>query len=77
MKVAQKRELELKRLVETRGIEIIRLSRWHYRIGPIHLWLAVGRWANEETGWHGKINRMSLGELLDRYSARVANSGLR
>jgi 16S rRNA U516 pseudouridylate synthase RsuA-like enzyme len=64
MRAAQRRETELKKLVETSGVEVIHLSRWHYRIGPIHLWLTVGRWQNEETGWHGKFNRMSLSQLL-------------
>ena len=61
-----KTEAELKKLVETGGVQVIHLSRWHYRIGPVHLWLAVGRWLNEDTGWRGKINRMSLSELLGR-----------
>lgn len=64
MRAPQRREAELKKLVETSGVEVIHLSRWHYCIGPLHLWLAVGRWQNEETGGHGKFNRMSLSQLL-------------
>jgi len=64
VRAAQRREAELKELIAELGVKVIRLNRWHYQIGPLHLWLAVGRWLNEETGWRGKINRMSLRDLL-------------
>jgi hypothetical protein len=76
MRAAQRREAELKKLVETSGVQVIHLSRWHYRIGPVHLWLAVGRWLNEDTGWRGKINRMSLSELLERQLPSSTGPGL-
>lgn len=69
MRAAQRREAELHELIAAGGIKAIHASRWHCQIGPMHLWLASGRWLNAETGQHGKINRMSLRELFGRYSS--------
>ena len=71
MSAVQRREAELKGL-ESEGIGVVHLSRWHCHIGSIHLWLATGRWMNETTGERGRINRTPLRQLIDRESRMEA-----
>ena len=58
MRAAQRREAELHELIAAGGIKAIHASRWHCQIGPMHLWLASGRWLNAETGatWQNQSN---------------------
>ena len=65
MTALQRRKVELDTL-EHQGVEVERLSRWHCRVGPIHLYLSTGRWMNERSNAHGKINHIPLRELISR-----------
>jgi hypothetical protein len=60
----QRRETELS-VLESEGVRVVHLSRWHCRMGSVHLWLATGRWMNEATSACGKINYIPLRQLLD------------
>jgi hypothetical protein len=64
---AQRREAELK-ILESEGVRVVHLSRWHCCIGSVHLWLAAGRWMNEATNGRGRINYTSLRQLIERES---------
>lgn len=65
MKSAQKRrEEELQELMKE-GMAVRRLSRWHFRIGTLHVWPAVGRWEDEESGHRGRLHNTSVRQILD------------
>jgi hypothetical protein len=74
MTATQRREAEL-RALESEGVRVLHLSRWHCRIGSIHLWLATGRWMNEVTNARGKINRTALRQLIDHESEMQSQGG--
>jgi hypothetical protein len=64
MRAAERREAELEKLA-AQGIRVTRLSRWHYQVGPIHFWVATGRWTNEATNERGRINGIPLRRFVD------------
>jgi hypothetical protein len=59
----QRREEELRQLA-VQGFAVTAVSRWHYTIGDLHIWPAVGRWVNEKSGRWGKIKDIPLNRLL-------------
>lgn len=66
MKAAQaRREAELLEL-QSNGIAVTRLSRWHVRINALHLWPATGWWRNEANGSCGRLYGTSIHQILQK-----------
>lgn len=59
----ERRRQELRELAEE-GVAVIRLSRWHFRIGSLHVWPAVGRWNDEKTGHSGRMYGTTIRNIL-------------
>jgi hypothetical protein len=51
------------------------LSRWHYQAGPIHFWIATGRWMNEATNKRSRINGIPLRRLIEIKAVSSPDSG--
>jgi hypothetical protein len=63
-----RRENELRELA-FKGIPITAVSRWHYSVGDLHIWPAAGRWQNEKSGRHGRLNGVAIARLLQEQGA--------
>jgi hypothetical protein len=61
--VVERRIAEL-RTLKSEGFPIQFVSRWHARVGWLHIWIAAGRWHNIATGERGRINKRMMRELI-------------
>jgi hypothetical protein len=73
-RAAQRRETELRRLAGT-GVPVTVVSRWHYSVGELHIWPFAGRWQNEKSGQHGRLNGVAIARLLEKQS--IVTKGIR
>ncbi len=46
--------------LQSEGIPVVAVDRWHYSVGPVHLWPYAGRWLNEMTGARGRLKSVSI-----------------
>jgi hypothetical protein len=56
------------------GLRLIAVTRWHWSIGELHSWPAVGRWQDLGTGQHGKFRSM-IAELIELQLAADTEGG--
>ena len=62
--VESRRIAELRQLADE-GVEVIEISRWHYRVaGCLHIWPAAGRWLQDQTKARGKLRGRTMRDLL-------------
>lgn len=65
MNTAQKRrEQELRELMKEGVLSIKKVSRWHFRVGTLHIWPASERWEDEGTGHRGRLSSRPIRQLL-------------
>jgi len=57
------------------GCPVVFVTRWRARIGPLSIWLYSGRWWNEATGRRGRINSLSMQELIRREASDFQAKG--
>jgi hypothetical protein len=62
-KASERRTRELRELI-TNGFPILRVGKWQFRVGPLCIWPYSGRWLNAETGARGKLNSISMKDLI-------------
>ena len=65
----ERRHVELRELARE-GFQVVFQSKWHVVVGPLHIWTYSGRWMNELTNACGKINSLSMRELVSRELTR-------
>jgi hypothetical protein len=46
------------------GVHVEYVNNWQVRIGPLHIWVASGRWMNTGTGVRGKLKSTSIRKLI-------------
>lgn len=56
---AKRRLEEVKQL----PFQVFAISRWHYRVGSLHIWIHAGRWCNEATGVQGSLRTAPIKTL--------------
>ncbi len=67
-----RRKDELRQLARE-GVEVIEISRWHYRVaGCLHIWPAAGRWLQDQTKQQGTLRGRSIRELFETAVRRCA-----
>jgi hypothetical protein len=64
--VTNRRDRELRVLLKE-GIPVRFESRWKATVGPLHIWLRSGRWHNDKSGQSGRINSLSMRQLLTQW----------
>ena len=65
MTAAERRKRELEALIGL-GWQIVLHAKQRATVGPLEIFLCAGRWMNHATGERGKINRLSMVELIVR-----------
>jgi hypothetical protein len=61
--VIERRIAEL-RTLKSVGFPIEFVNRWHVEVGPLHIWIASGRWQNAETRERGRICKRTMRDLV-------------
>jgi hypothetical protein len=61
----ERRTRELKALA-AKGIVVYFENPWKARVGALHIWPYSGRWLDETTGRGGRINHITVRELIER-----------
>jgi hypothetical protein len=74
--IASKRRLRELRELMSEGIYVAYINRWHVQIGPLHIWIAAGRWMNDATGVRGKLNCTSIRKLITVEAPEVINGSI-
>lgn len=69
----ERREKELADLA-AEGVTVIRVNPWHFRVGSLHVWIASGRWLDEDTGNRGRLYGVSIRAVLAQYLKTKASS---
>lgn len=64
-KARERRVRELFALVNE-GMPVVVLTNWLFRVGPLQIWTASGRWVNVGNGRRGTLRSMSMRELIER-----------
>ena len=71
--IASKRRLRELSDLMSEGIYVAYINRWQVQIGPLHIWIAAGRWMNDATGVRGKLNSTSIRELITIEAPEIVN----
>lgn len=61
----ERRDQELRDLAEA-GVPVKFMGKYRRQVGPLVIWQAAGRWSNPATGRSGRLNKISMRELVER-----------
>jgi hypothetical protein len=74
--IASKRRLRELCELMSEGIYVAYINPWQVQIGPLHIWIAAGRWMNDATGVRGKLNSTSIRKLVAVEAPEVLNASI-
>ena len=61
----ERRARELTRLA-AEGVPVCFEYRWKARVGTLYIWPYSGRWLNQKNGSRGRIDGLTMRQLIDR-----------
>ena len=67
MQLARARREQQLRQLASEGVPLCTFGKsGHWKVGPLHIYTAAGRWLQEETGRRGRLNSQCMSQILER-----------